>query len=391
MASTSTPRSLATRRCVVRCCSASSVARTMLWGLVEPRLFVRMSRTPAHSSTARTGPPAITPVPVAAGFNRTQPAPWSPMISCGIVPPVSGTSIIRRRAASTGLRTASLTSLAFPVATPTRPCPSPTATSALNPKRRPPLTTLATRLIEITFSMRPSPSRCRSPPSRRSPPRPGPPRPRPPPPAHPPPPPPPPPPRDLHHPHPRPQRCAAVPGLPARRRRAPFRFLRPCRGSLPPEPPAARRAPDRSPSELQSALAGAIGHCFDAPVIPIPAAVEHDSVDSLLLRPAGDELAQGKALRRLALPFDRHPFGAVRRAHQRDAPRVVHQLGVHVLRGAEHHEPRPLGRARHFVAHPQVALMPALRARPDLVDRAHGLLGRLGGLAGLAPDLLAHV
>src|SRR2546422_875051 len=107
------------------------------------------------------------------------------MISCGRVPPVSGTSIIRRRAASTALRTASLTSLAFPVATPTRPCPSPTATSALNPKRRPPLTTLATRLIEITFSMRPSPSRCRSPPSRRSPP---PPRPPPPPPPRPPPP-----------------------------------------------------------------------------------------------------------------------------------------------------------------------------------------------------------
>src|SRR5207249_3553752 len=154
----------------------------MLWGLVEPRLFVRISRTPAHSRTARTGPPAITPVPVAAGFKSTRPAPWSPTISCGIVPPVSGTSIMRRRAASTALRTASLTSLALPVATPTRPCPSPTATSALNPKRRPPLTTLATRLIEITFSTRPSPSRWRSPPSRRSPPPPPPPPPRPPPP-----------------------------------------------------------------------------------------------------------------------------------------------------------------------------------------------------------------
>src|SRR5947208_11278189 len=111
---------------------------------------------------------------------------------------------------------ASLTSLAFPVATPTRPCPSPTATSALNPKRRPPLTTLATRLIEITFSMRPSPSRCRSPPSRRSPPRPrppppgpGPPPPPPPPPPAPPPPPPPPPPAPPHPPPP-----AAAPRAP---------------------------------------------------------------------------------------------------------------------------------------------------------------------------------
>src|SRR5207245_2388795 len=121
MASTSTPRSLATRRCVVGCCSASSVARTMLWGLVEPRLFVRMSVMPAHSSTARTGPPAITPVPVAAGFNNTRPAPCSPITSWGMVEPVRGSSIIDRLAASTALRTASETSLAFPVAMPTLP------------------------------------------------------------------------------------------------------------------------------------------------------------------------------------------------------------------------------------------------------------------------------
>src|SRR3989475_311545 len=80
------------------------------------------------------------------------------MISCGIVVPASGTSTMRRRAASTALRTASLTSFALPVAIPTRPCPSPTATSALKPKRRPPFTTFATRLMEITFSTSPSPS-----------------------------------------------------------------------------------------------------------------------------------------------------------------------------------------------------------------------------------------
>src|SRR2546422_6346242 len=34
---------------------------------------------------------------------------------------------------------------------------------------------------------------------------------------------------------------------------------------------------------------------------------------------------------------------------------VVHQLGVNVLRGAEHDESRPLGGARHLVAHPQVS------------------------------------
>src|SRR6267142_2390871 len=60
------------------------------------------------------------------------------MISWGMVVPASGISTRRRRAASTALRTASLTSFALPVAIPTRPCPSPTATSALKPKRRPP-------------------------------------------------------------------------------------------------------------------------------------------------------------------------------------------------------------------------------------------------------------
>src|SRR5678816_3445687 len=86
-----------------------------------------------------------------------------------MVPPVSGIVTSRRRAASTALRTASDTSFALPVAKPTFPYPSPTATSALNEKRRPPFTTLATRLIAITFSTRSLPSP--------RPPSPGPPRP----------------------------------------------------------------------------------------------------------------------------------------------------------------------------------------------------------------------
>ena len=67
----------------------------MLCGLLEPRLLVRMSVMPAHSSTARTGPPAMTPVPLAAGLSSTRPAPCSPMISCGIVVPVRGISTMR--------------------------------------------------------------------------------------------------------------------------------------------------------------------------------------------------------------------------------------------------------------------------------------------------------
>ena len=47
-----------------------------------------MSVMPAHSSTARTGPPAMTPVPVAAGLSSTRPAPCEPTTSCGMVDPV---------------------------------------------------------------------------------------------------------------------------------------------------------------------------------------------------------------------------------------------------------------------------------------------------------------
>ena len=40
----------------------------MLLGLEEPRDFVKILPIPASSKTARAGPPAITPVPFAAGF-----------------------------------------------------------------------------------------------------------------------------------------------------------------------------------------------------------------------------------------------------------------------------------------------------------------------------------
>jgi len=69
-----------------------------------------------------------------------------------MVDPVRGSSIIERLAASTAFLTASETSLALPVAIPTLPLPSPTATRALKENRRPPLTTLATRLMAMTFS-----------------------------------------------------------------------------------------------------------------------------------------------------------------------------------------------------------------------------------------------
>ena len=49
-----------------------------------------MSRIPPSSSTARTPPPAMTPVPSLAGRSITRAAPNLPMISCVIVVPCCG-------------------------------------------------------------------------------------------------------------------------------------------------------------------------------------------------------------------------------------------------------------------------------------------------------------
>ena len=49
-----------------------------------------MSLIPAASSTCRTAPPAITPVPGAAGFNKTLEEPCSPVVVCTIVDPAIG-------------------------------------------------------------------------------------------------------------------------------------------------------------------------------------------------------------------------------------------------------------------------------------------------------------
>src|SRR5262249_14945327 len=132
--------------------SASIVALSTLCGLLEPSVLVRMSWTPAASRIGRTAPPAMTPVPGTAGLRNTRPAPKWPVISQGIVVSLSGTKIRSFLACSTALRIASGTSWALPRPTPTWPRPSPTTTSAVNENRRPPLTTLATRLIETTRS-----------------------------------------------------------------------------------------------------------------------------------------------------------------------------------------------------------------------------------------------
>src|SRR5699024_451951 len=107
---------------------------------------------PASSSTARTGPPEITPVPSAAGFINTLPEPKRPLISCGIVVPTIGTSTRPFFALSIAFLIASGSSSAFPMPKPILPFLSPTTTTAAKRKLRPPFTTLATRLMVTTRS-----------------------------------------------------------------------------------------------------------------------------------------------------------------------------------------------------------------------------------------------
>src|ERR1700675_1929703 len=105
--------------------------------------------------TARTGPPAITPVPSGAGFNNTRPLPNSPNTTCWIV--VASTCTLRRffLAASMPFLMAAGTSLALPVPKPTTLAPgSPTTSSAEKLRFLPPFTTLVTRLMDTTCSFR---------------------------------------------------------------------------------------------------------------------------------------------------------------------------------------------------------------------------------------------
>src|SRR3954451_20781385 len=133
--------------------SASKVARTMLYGLDEPIDFATTSCIPSVSKTARIGPPAMMPVPGLAARSSTRPAPQRPSTSwCSVRPERSGTKIRSRLADSVALRIASGTSRALPWPKPTRPFWSPTTTSAAKPKRRPPFTTLATRLMWTSLS-----------------------------------------------------------------------------------------------------------------------------------------------------------------------------------------------------------------------------------------------
>src|SRR5688572_3412275 len=133
--------------------SPLKVARTTLCGFAEPSDFVSTFWMPHASTTARTAPPAISPVPSGAGFSSTMPEPNLPTTWCGIVVPLSGTLIRFFFAASIPFLMAEGTSFALPTPKPTTPWPSPTTTRALKLRFLPPLTTFVTRLIDTTVSL----------------------------------------------------------------------------------------------------------------------------------------------------------------------------------------------------------------------------------------------
>src|SRR2546423_11303515 len=108
------PRSSATSFGLRRFSSAVIVAFTRLIGFWLPSDFESTSWMPASSSTARTPPPAITPVPSEAGLRNTRPAPYTPSTWWVIVVPYIGTLKRFFLARSTPFWMASGTSLALP-------------------------------------------------------------------------------------------------------------------------------------------------------------------------------------------------------------------------------------------------------------------------------------
>src|SRR6218665_2155642 len=100
MSSTVLPRLAATCEAVVEWTKASKVARTMWWGWDEPWLLATISVTPSTSKTARIGPPAMMPAPLGAGAIITTAAPWWPVTLWWMVPVLSDTLTMLRRAFS---------------------------------------------------------------------------------------------------------------------------------------------------------------------------------------------------------------------------------------------------------------------------------------------------
>src|SRR5581483_12020926 len=207
-----------------------------------------------------------------------------------------------RLACSVALRIASGTSRALPWPKPTRPLPSPTTTRAAKPKRRPPFTTLATRLMCTSLSIR---SLSRS---------------------------------SLSRPRPRP--------------RSPR--------SRPPPSLESRCCPSRAisfPLELEAAFAGRVCERLDAPMIDVATAVEHDLGDAGGLGALSDLLAHGGGGRHVpGLGFLAVLFVGRGRGDGHGAG-IVDHLGIDVLARAEDGQARPGAVAGQAIAGARLALL----------------------------------
>src|SRR5450432_635287 len=93
-------------------------------------------------------------------------------------------------------------------------------------------------------------------------------------------------------------------------------------------------------SEAQAGFASRVGQRFDAAVVEVTIAIEHDLVEALAEANLGDERAD--LLRRVGLVAVVHGALQVGRQSRRrgdgDAGGVVHDLRVDVPRAAEHAE-----------------------------------------------------
>src|SRR3954471_20202937 len=185
-----------------------------------------------------------------------------------------------RLAASVALRIASGTSRALPWPKPTRPFWSPTMTSAAKPKRRPPFTTLATRLIWTSLSMNSLGSRSA----------------------------------------PRPPRRSRAP--PSRSR------LGSCAITV---FSLFGRSARHHPLEVQATFARGIAERFDAAVVAIAAAVEHDILDALLDRALGNQRAHRLGGLDIGARLRAHVLLQRGGRRQRQPLHVVDHLGIDVL------------------------------------------------------------
>src|SRR5688500_4131419 len=259
---------------------------------------------PADSTTARTPPPAMMPVPSGAGLSSTLPAPKWPTTGCGTVVPFIGTRIRFFFAASIALRMADGTSFALPTPKPTTPAPSPTTTSALKLRFLPPLTTFVTRLICTTVSFSSS--------------------------------------------------CEA-----SIFSRVPIFFMNSnLSGGNPWTPPGSLASGGPLPRaargalKLQARFACCFGDCAHAPVIQVSAAIEHDARHALFLPARRDGFADRSRTRLVAgLCIFRERalqrrLGRCRRDNGR-ARHVIDDLRVGMRQAAIHSQTRPLGRAGH--------------------------------------------